>query len=106
MRALHIGRALKHVGDVTVLVVSADAADAEARARTCEEFSVEEPILPELRPNRGVVQRLRWAFDTHYLNMHGTVASTADRERIDALCAKHDLIWVLNSRTPNILQKW
>lgn len=65
-----------------------------------------EPILPELRPNRGLVAKLRWAFDARYMNLHGCMASPADQARLETLLPKFDLVWVLNSRTANILQRW
>ena len=106
LRALHIARALKEVGDVTVAVVSADAGDPEAERRTREEFALEAAITPQIHPNRAALEKLRWAFDPKYLNLHGFVAAPADRERLVASLAKYDLVWVLNSRTPNILQIW
>ncbi|MEY4005634.1 MAG: hypothetical protein RLZZ221_1730, partial [Verrucomicrobiota bacterium] len=37
LRALHIGRALKEVGDVRLLTVATDDADEMTRRLTCEE---------------------------------------------------------------------
>ena len=106
MRALHIGRALQQVGTVTVAVVSADANDPHARQQTEKEFAVLPPVTPRLQPNRGAIQKLRWALDTHYLNVHGSVASPEDRKRLVSAFSSYDLIWVLNSRTANILHHW
>ena len=106
LRALNVARALKQKGEVTVAVVSADANDANARRLTEEEFPTLQPVCPESAPNRGVVQKIRWAFDPTYLNLHGCVASRADRERIISSFAEYDIVWVLNSRTANILQHW
>ncbi len=106
LRALHVGRALQQIGEVTVVVVSADADDKEAEARTRTEFTTQSPIRPEPRPNRNWVEKLRWAFDARHLNVHGAVAPQAERERLLSSLTMYDLVWVLNSRTPNILQKW
>jgi glycosyltransferase involved in cell wall biosynthesis len=115
MRALHVGRALKHVGDVSTCVVSADVSDDDAGdARSGEaadserrgEFSVRVAIRPEVHPERGWIAKLRRAFDPTYLNVHGVVASPADRQRVLGLRDQFDLVWVLNSRTPNILHEW
>jgi glycosyltransferase involved in cell wall biosynthesis len=104
LRALHISRALQQMGDVTVAVVSSDANDAEAQSQTCQEFRVLPPVLPRLQPNRGIIEKLRWALDPKYLNLHGYVALARDRERIVSSLGSYNLVWLSNSRTPNILQ--
>lgn len=106
LRALHIGRALRKIADVTVAVVSSEANDQEARARTESEFTVLPPILPQLSVENSAVQKLRRAFDLRHLNVHGYVAKPEDRARIVSAFKDFDLIWVLNSRTANILQIW
>ena len=104
LRALHTARALQSVGKLSLLVVSGDAGDEEARFRSAEEFDVLPPICPALNPNRGLQKKLRRAFDTQYLNVHGYQAPTSERERVLSLCQEFDLVWLLNSRTPNILE--
>lgn len=106
LRALHIGRALKQVGDVTLTVVGSDHDDAEAMARSTEEFAIEPPVRVQLSPNKRFSQKLRTAFDPHFLNVHGCAASTQDRARLLARIDDFDLVWILNSRTPNILNRW
>jgi hypothetical protein len=54
LRALHIGRALKDVGDVSVVVVNPDATWPDAKERTAAEFRVagevtSMPSLPQRR---------------------------------------------------------
>lgn len=49
---------------------------------------------------------MRWALDKRYFNLHGYIASPKDIRRTECLSQEFDLIWVLNSRTPNILQRW
>jgi glycosyltransferase involved in cell wall biosynthesis len=106
LRALQVARALQQMGEVTVAVVSSDAKDIEAESRTGAEFALETPILPQIRPNQSISEKLRWALDSKYLNVHGVMAAASDRERLIASFEKYDLIWVLNARTPNILQRW
>src|SRR5215212_5914734 len=91
LRALHMGRALKQLGDVTLSVVSSDAADEQSRNRTNEEFRVADQIFPVLTPNRRIIQKLRRAFDRKYLNVHGLAASPADRQRIISAFSEYDL---------------
>src|SRR5262245_35635133 len=75
LRALHIGRALKHVGDLRLLVVNSDPNSPEVVSQTCEEFELEEAANVEICPNRGFIQKVRWAVDTKFLNLHGCLAT-------------------------------
>jgi glycosyltransferase involved in cell wall biosynthesis len=92
------------MGPVSFVVVSDDKAEEEDIANTLKEFEVQPPVYPESSPNRGVVNKLRWLLDPQYLNVHGCSAPPADQLRISSAFSKYDLIWVLNARTPNILQ--
>lgn len=106
LRTLQIGRALQSVGQVTVAVVSSDAASTDVIKRTAEEFAVEPPVRVDVEPNRGLIPRLQWAFNPRFLNVHGCVVRAADRDRFLKRLNDFDLVWVLNSRTPNILNQW
>ncbi len=106
LRALQIGRALQQCGEVSLAVVSSDLPEPEALEQTRSEFKLEAPVRVLHSPNRSLTQRLRWAFDTRYLNVHGCVADDRDRARIMDQLSAFDLVWVLNSRTPNILNRW
>ena len=106
LRALHITRALRAIGKLTIIVVSSDADDQDARSKTSGEFRLLDPILPRVFPNRSALQKLRWAFDSRYMNLHGCLASEPDRRRLGRSLKDFDLIWVMNSRTPNILHRW
>jgi glycosyltransferase involved in cell wall biosynthesis len=94
------------VGDVTVLMVGSDANDKQSMVSTAEEFEIEPPVNEISSPNRTPIQKLRWAFDGRYMNVHGCIACLSDSGRAASLLAKYDLVWVLNSRTPNILRQW
>ena len=106
LRSLQIGRALQKVGQVTLAVVSSDTATPEAINRTAAEFALEPPVRISVQPNRALIQRLQWAFNPRFLNVHGCVADAADRDRLLNRLGDFDLVWVLNSRTPNILNQW
>jgi glycosyltransferase involved in cell wall biosynthesis len=106
LRTLHIGRALQKLGKVTIAVVSSDVAPQQVMEKTAAEFTVKPPIRVESQGNRGLMQRLRWAFDPHFLNVHGCVADSADRQRLLNDLDGFDLIWLQNSRTANILNRW
>lgn len=106
LRTLQIGRALQKKGDVTMAVVSSDAPEEQVIRKASSEFQVETPVRVEVRPNRELSQRFRWAFDAHYLNLHGCAANSLDRTRLLSQLDQFDLVWVSNSRTPNILNQW
>ena len=82
LRALQIGRALQKVGKVTLAVVSSDIATPEVIEKSANEFAVEPPVRVSVQPNRGLIQRLQWAFNPRFLNVHGCVADAADRDRL------------------------
>lgn len=106
IRSLHIGRALQNVGAVDLLMVGSEAGDRDAQEKTAREFSTLPPIQPQLTGRNRAIDTLRRAFDTRYLDIHGFACTAADRARIDALLGSYDLIWLLNSRTPNLIQRW
>lgn len=106
LRTLHIGRALQKFGKVTVAVVSSDTASPEVLARTADEFTVEPPVRVHVQRNRGMIRRFQWASNPRFFNIHGCVADATDRERLLNQLNDFDLIWVVNSRTPNILGRW
>jgi len=54
LRAPHIGRALKEIGKVKLLVVSSDASDAEDVRQTAEEFEIEEAVHVDVCQKRGL----------------------------------------------------
>lgn len=106
MRALQIGRALQTVGRVSVSVVSSDVTTPEVITRTGYEFALEPPVKVNVLPNRSFVHRPQRALNPRFLNVHGCIADASDRERLLKRLNDFDLIWVLNSRTPNILNQW
>ena len=106
LRALHIGRALQSMGTVTLVVVSSDAATPEMLRKAAEEFALEAPVEVKVQRNDGLLRRLQWAFNPRFINVHGCIADAADRERLFKCLNNFDLIWMLNSRTPNILGRW
>jgi glycosyltransferase involved in cell wall biosynthesis len=106
LRALHLGRALKAIGDVTFAVATSDETDAESMRQTGEEFGMLDPVRLQTTPNHHLGAKLRWALDGRYLNVHGCSATAAESQRIFAAASSHDLVWLLNSRTPNVLGHW
>jgi glycosyltransferase involved in cell wall biosynthesis len=106
LRAAHIGRSLAKVGSVTLLYVGSEAGDNAAQSLAKRDFSVLQPIQPATSPASGFASRLKWALSKRFMNLHGYVATDADQRRLSALLPQFDLVWVLNSRTPNIVHQW
>lgn len=106
LRALHVGRALKQVGDVTLLVVNSDPPEPHFLRDSGDEFALESPVIAEPSRKGGLMAKVRRAIDPRFLDVHGCAATPADRKRIGTLLAAHDLVWIMNSRTPNLLQQW
>src|SRR5262249_37918226 len=44
--------------------------------------------------------------DPKFLNLHGCLASADDQVRTNSLIDSSDLVWLMNSRTPNVLMRW
>jgi glycosyltransferase involved in cell wall biosynthesis len=74
--------------------------------RTAEEFEVIPPVGEHPLPELKAAEKIRRALDPTRLDVHGCSASRSDRERILSALPDYDLIWLMNSRTPNILQIW
>lgn len=106
LRALAHCRALARLGPVSVTVVGTDANDQDSLRATATEFDVVAPVQPVVTPNQSVGDKLRWALDTDYLNVHGLTATPTERQRILGSLPDYDLVWLLNARTPNILGQW
>lgn len=86
--------------------MGSEAENLESRKETETEFEVVPPIKPEVFPQREWRGKVRRALDRRFMNLHGFVISDADRRRVEELVSTHDLTWVLNARTPNIIGKW
>jgi glycosyltransferase involved in cell wall biosynthesis len=97
---------LQQIGEVTIAVVSSDSAKRGVVEQTAIEFDIHPPIRVLVPPNRSVTERMRRTLDPRHMNVHGCVAYFADRAQLLAQLPGVNLVWVLNSRTPNILQHW
>jgi glycosyltransferase involved in cell wall biosynthesis len=105
LRALHIGRALKECGDVSVVVVSADATWPDARERTAEEFRVVGQVEGAV-VGRGLADRVQRALNPRFRNVHGVLASAEEQRYIHKLAEAADIVWFLKLRSANILNRW
>jgi glycosyltransferase involved in cell wall biosynthesis len=101
LRALHIGRALKQLGQVTLVVVGAHEVDSQVRSKTAAEFELGRDIKTHTTPTRGLAARLGSFFDRDFTNIHGVVADPADEAWFVEAQKQFDLVWFCKLRTAN-----
>ena len=105
LRALHIGRALKECGDVSVVVVNPDATWPDANKRTATEFRVVGEVEGAV-VGRGFSDRVRRTLDPRFHNVHALLAAKEEQQRIYQLAEAADIVWFLKLRSANILNRW
>jgi glycosyltransferase involved in cell wall biosynthesis len=95
LRTLQVARALKHVGEVH-LVVAAETNGADAIKRAASEFQVHDYIrIRGLPPEeKGLGQRLKSLTDPSSVNFHGFVGEEQARARICKTMGNFDLVWI------------
>ena len=95
LRTLQVARALKHVGEVH-LVVAAETNGADAIKRAASEFQVHDYIrIRGLPPEeKGLGQRLKSLTDPSSVNFHGFVGEEQARVRICQTMGNFDLVWI------------
>lgn len=101
LRALHIGRALQHLGRPTLLVVGADPVGPEARAKSAAEYDLAREISVLPFPKRSLPSRAASLLDPSFVNIHGLVSSPADEAWLAEFQKQFDLIWFFKLRTAN-----
>lgn len=102
LRTLHIARLLKRCGDVRVVVLplSSDQEKGDL-TKTRSEFAVEQPMLLNTLPIRGLHDRLRHEFDPWFFNTHGRALAAEDISRMARLISEHDVVWIHNVAAAN-----
>jgi polysaccharide biosynthesis protein PslH len=106
LRALHIGRALKEVGDVRLLTVATDDADEMTRRLTCEEFDWRGDIPAASLPDRSWRGRLGRALDPRIPHTNGLVAPNGATGLLGPLVAEADLVWFGRLRSASVFPRW
>jgi len=105
LRALHIGRALKEFGDVSVVVVNPDATWPDAKERTAEEFRVAGEVEGAV-VGRRLTDIIGRTLNPRFRNVHAVLASEKERRLIYQLAEAADIVWFLKLRSANILDRW
>ena len=106
LRALHVARALREIGDVEMVVVGGEGKEEEWANATKKEFEVACAVDVSPYPNSSLRQKLRWALDPRMPYPHGCGVDYEATERVTRTAEKYDLIWFCKLRTPNMFPRW
>lgn len=102
-RVLEIGRLLKRVGNVSLVVVDEHGHDKRTREKTEAEFNLVRVITVKQGSFKSLRERFRHEFDSEYIPMVPCIADPTERQAILDLLSQHDLVWVHLIQTANIL---
>lgn len=100
-RTLQIGRLLKRIGPVSMVLTSLAQWSEEELRQTAEEFDLRAVSRFLVTPLEGPWQRLRRELDPSYLNTHGFGVSEAEANTLHALAREHDIVWIHTIRLAN-----
>jgi glycosyltransferase involved in cell wall biosynthesis len=106
LRALHIARALKGIGEVQVAAVGAEDGDPATLARTAAEFDVvyNSEVVPT--PRRNWLGRVQFGLDPRVPYPHGWAAPPATQSWLEKTLPSYDLVWIFKLRTANMFGNW
>jgi glycosyltransferase involved in cell wall biosynthesis len=102
-RVLEIGRLLKKVGSVSLVVVDENGHDKRSREKTEAEFNLARVITVKTASFKGLQVRLRHEFDAGYLHTRPYTVDPSECQAVLDLVTQHDLVWVHLIQTANIL---
>ena len=100
-RTLQIGRLLKRIGSVSMVLTSLAKWSDEELRQTAEEFDLRLVTRFLATPLDGPWQRLRRELDPAYLNTHGFGVTAEEATRLQALTREHDIVWIHAIRLAN-----
>jgi glycosyltransferase involved in cell wall biosynthesis len=106
LRALNVGRALLDVGRVEVIVVDAEGGESEWAVHRDKEFKVTGSVPVHRRPERNVLQRLKWVLNPRSLYPHGCGVGGESLRQVLRSAAEFDLIWFCKLRTAQMFPQW
>ena len=101
LRALHIARALRQLGNVTLVVAGSHDVDGDVRNKTAAEFGVVREMQARQCPRLGPIIRARSILDRQFTNIHGLAAGEADESWLKQTQKQFDLTWFFKLRTAN-----
>ena len=100
-RTLQIGRLLKRIGPVSMVLTSLAKWSDEELRQTAEEFDLRLVSRFLATPIEGPWQRLRRELDPAYLNTHGFGVTAEEAMKLQALVQEHDIVWIHTIRLAN-----
>lgn len=100
-RTLQIGRLLKRIGPVSMVLTSLAQWSEEELRQTAEAFDLRVVSRFLATPLQGPWQRLRRELDPGYLNTHGFGVTDTAARRLQALAREHDVVWIHTIRLAN-----
>ena len=104
VRVLNIGRQLKRLGRVSLVISPMQDPDQESLDRSREEFEIKH--VAQVRPThiKNPIDRLRHELDPSYLNTFFSAVSEVDRVIMSQLISEYDVVWIHTIRTANEFQ--
>ena len=100
-RTLQIGRLLKRIGPVSMVLASLAKWSDEDLRQTAEAFNLRIVTRFLATPPRGPWQRLRRELDPGYLNTHGFGVAPEEASKLQVLAREHDVVWIHTIRLAN-----
>jgi glycosyltransferase involved in cell wall biosynthesis len=106
VRSRQVLLALQQLGEVDVLVLQDEGADAAPTSDPTMAFNHAGTVTVVSRPAKGVMGKLRWMLDPHIQYPHGCGVEATDAGRAFQRAAQYDLVWFFKLRTPNLFPQW
>lgn len=104
LRARNVFRLLAQLGEVRVVL--ANPAEATTKRKSTGGFELAAVMPFQETTRRSLTNRLRYEFDGRFLNTDWQQASAADHEKLEALLAAHDLVWIHGLKIANGFGRW
>jgi glycosyltransferase involved in cell wall biosynthesis len=106
IRALHVARALKHVGDVEVLIVDSEGLNRPSIPLLAEEFTFAGQLDVGPVTDHSFGRKLRASTSSRTPFPNGVAVDDRGHRRICTLAEEFDLIWFFKYRTANAFDRW
>jgi glycosyltransferase involved in cell wall biosynthesis len=105
-RALGVGRALRHLGDLQTIVVRSGAGEEMRNNHITNGLDVTDSIESQPRFRRGLSGKVRWAVDPRTPYPYGCGVDAEANASVFRSINDSDLVWFGNFRTPNLFENW
>jgi glycosyltransferase involved in cell wall biosynthesis len=106
LRSFQIRRALQEIGKVDVVVLDVEGGGEDWLENTDDGFKIGDVIAVQEHNNKGIYQKLRWAFDPYSCYPHGRSVDAEASQRVLHRLEKYDLIWFSKIRTSGMFSQW